>query len=281
MFSSIARELNEDLAGNELIVALSNSSEVTVSTSAIFKAIHCSHDVAGGILGSDIIFTRDFYEDLLMDIRAENRCLLTGSPGIGKSHFQLYYLARILNPTLFGPLPPDCYGCTDAPKIVIRQEGNSMTVYDIENRVAYKCGKNKSLLGCFDPKVTLYLYEPGELETGPYYFGHQLPILATMPPVFSHYEYFLKNGAALRYMPIFTGDELLAAGNYLLEKGCVPEDMTELYSPHEIKKRYDKFGGIFSNILPTSVDKLTSVHEETRLAVDDYVTNLVKCGRQI
>ena len=66
---------------------------------------------------------------LLSEIRKKKRSVLIGNPGIGKSFFQYYYLARILNPSLFGPLPPDCYGSTTPPKIVIRQEGTAaMTI---------------------------------------------------------------------------------------------------------------------------------------------------------
>ena len=68
-----------------------------------------------------------------------------------------------MNPKLFGPLPPDHNGYTDGPKIVIWQVGYKMTIYDVESRVAYRCGLDVSLLECFDPKVTLYLFKPGEL----------------------------------------------------------------------------------------------------------------------
>ena len=85
-----------------------------------------------------------------------------GNPGIGKSFFQYYYLARILNPSLFGPLPPDCYGSTTPPKIVIRQVGTAaMTIFDIANRKAERVdGCPGTLLDCFDPETSLYLMEP-------------------------------------------------------------------------------------------------------------------------
>ena len=63
-------------------------------------------------LGPQKLFVRQFYPDLLSEIRENKRSVLIGNPGIGKSFFQYYYLARILNPSLFGPLPPDCYGST-------------------------------------------------------------------------------------------------------------------------------------------------------------------------
>ena len=267
MFSSFARELIEDPAGNELLVALSKCTEETVPMSASLKAIHSDHNVVECIIGSDIIFTRDFYANLLVDIRLLRKCILIGNPGIGKSYFQLYYLARIMNPSVFGPLPSDSNGCTDAPRVVIRQEGSEMTIYDIENRVAYECDANKLLLKCFDPKVTLYLYEPGNLKTEPYFDGLRLPILATVSPDSSRYKEFSKNKATKLYMPTYTCDELLAAGDYLLKRGRVTDDMTELYSPDEIKKRYNDFGGIIRHALPDSVTILGDIYKKSELAV--------------
>jgi hypothetical protein len=70
-------------------------------------------------LGGNKLFVRDFYPRLLQEIRKKERAVLIGNPGIGKSFFQFYYLARLVNPEQFGPLPPDHLGSTDPPKIVI------------------------------------------------------------------------------------------------------------------------------------------------------------------
>ena len=84
------------------------------------------------------LFVRDFYDDLLAAIRNNKRSILVGNPGIGKSTFQFYYLARLLNPSKFKEtLPPDWNKSTAAPKVVIRQIGDDkMIIYDIENRKA-------------------------------------------------------------------------------------------------------------------------------------------------
>ena len=155
-----------------------------VSRSAKLKAIHYNYDTKSHEYSEEfaenIIFTRDFYEDLLIDIRLQKRCILTGNEGIGKRSFLQYYLARIMNPDLFGPLPPDCNGCTDAPKYVIWQVWDRMTVYDIENRRKHECDANKRYLICFNPMTTLYFVEPSANQSGAYYSGLELPILAVM-----------------------------------------------------------------------------------------------------
>jgi hypothetical protein len=144
------------------------------------RAIHCCTDLEEGTIGADILFIRDFYEDLLNLIRSVRNCVLIGNPGIGKSQFQFYYLARIMNPELFGGLTPDFNGCTDAPKLVIRQQSKTMTVYDVERAVAYECETNELLLECFDPKVTLYLFEPAESRDKPFWSGLKLPSLRSL-----------------------------------------------------------------------------------------------------
>ena len=147
-------------------------------------------------LGPQKLFVRQFYPDLLREVRANHRSVLIGNPGIGKSFFQYYYLARILNPSLFGPLPPDCYGSTSPPKIVIRQEGTAaMTIFDIANRQAeIVIGCPKRLLGCFDPETSLYLMEPGISVAEPFIGGLLIPTLATVSPNPAQYKEFCKNG---------------------------------------------------------------------------------------
>ena len=209
-------------------------------------------------LGPQKLFVRQFYPDLLSEIRENKRSVLIGNPGIGKSFFQYYYLARILNPSLFGPLPPDCYGSTTPPKIVIRQEGTAaMTIFDIANRQAeIVAGCPSTLLRCFDPETSLYLMEPEVSMAEPFIGGLFIPTLATVSPNPARYKEFCKNGGIAMYMPVFTLPELLAIGKYLLENEHVPELLQPEYSSEQITKRFHQFGGIFRHVLPVSLDYL-------------------------
>ena len=258
--------LNND--ESKLLVALSNCTEVKLSHG--MRAIHCGHNLANGIIGADIIFTRDFYEDLLHDIRLQFRCVLIGSPGIGKSIFQFYYLARIMNPKLFGDLSPDFDGCTDSPKLIVRQVGKTMTVYDIENRLAYKGKADKLLLECFDPKVTLYFYEPAEVKTEePFFFGLNLATLATVSPRDERYHEFRKNRGQPKYMPTYTLDELLTVGEYLLQQDSFPKSMITEFSKKSIIDRYVKYGGIIRHALPPNTDALELIRGLSAQAIID------------
>jgi hypothetical protein len=219
-------------------------------------------------LSPDMLFVRPFYPDLLMAIRKRKRAVLIGNPGIGKSFFQFYYLARIMNPSLFGPLPPDCYGSTAAPKIVIRQQGtSSMTVYDIENRKVDRISCNPRIFEIFDPETSLYLMEPGETVTEPFFAGLNIPTLATVSPMLARYKEFCKNGGLRLYMPVFTLPELLAIGQHLMSTGRVPDELLEAYSPASIQSRFETFGGILRHVLPLSLADLDDCILEQQEAV--------------
>ena len=219
---------------------------------------------------SNAIFVRSFYPDLLASIRSSKKCVLIGNPGIGKSFFQYYYMARIFNPSLWGPLPPDYDGSCDAPKIIVRQEGaNKMTVFDVENMVAelYR-GIDITLVSCFDPKTTLYLMEPVRALEEP--LACNLPTLATVSPNIRRYKEFCKNGAIMYYMPLFTLKELLSIGEYMVANDGRLSKNTELlaeFNQENIHKRYEEFGGIFRHVLPASLDYLDDVRLEKARAI--------------
>jgi hypothetical protein len=218
----------------------------------------------------DGIFVRDFYPALLEEIRSERKLVLIGNPGTGKSWFQYYYLARLLNPSLLGPLPPDCNESLAPPKIVIRQVGTSnMTIFDIENRTAENAiDVSGMLLECFEPESSLYLMEPGWSREEPHYEMLRIPTLATVAPDPVRYKQFLKNGGDDVYMPAFIEKELQAIGAYLLsKKGCVPPKLRHIYTPESISQRYKQFGGIIRHVLPSSPESLQRSESEQKQAI--------------
>lgn len=233
-------------------------------------------------LSPDKLFVRKFYPDLLEAIRKNKRSVLTGNPGIGKSFFQFYYFARIMNPSLFGPLPPDCYGSTAPPKIVIRQEGTSgMTIYDIANCKADRVsGNHADVLRCFDPETSLYLMEPGISVIEPY-LGIKIPTLTTVSPQLARYKEFCKNGGVKLYMPAFKLPELLAIGAHLLASGAVPEDLRAEYTPERIENRFEQFGGIMRHVLPVSLPYIDDCQKAQRVAITKCDTQALLVSEDI
>ena len=90
------------------------------------------------------------------------------------------------------PLSPDYFGSEAAPEVVIRQVGESeMEVWDIKGgKVMQYEGISRSLLQCFDPKKSIYLYEPGESNKGPLFAELSIPIMCSVSPDIRRYKEF-------------------------------------------------------------------------------------------
>ena len=88
----------------------------------------------GAYIAEESLFVRHFYNDLISLIfqfpqgvgdEMMPRYVLLGSPGIGKSVFQNYILARLVNPSLFEE-PPPCG--LQMINVVVRQAGDTIQV---------------------------------------------------------------------------------------------------------------------------------------------------------
>ena len=120
---------------------------ITMSESALDKACVKS--------SRQFIYARKFYPELLKSIREKDWVVLLSNPGTGKSMFQFYYLARLLNPSVFEEsLPCDSLGSSEVPEVVIRQVGtNKMQVYFVKAKEVHEVSLIQSrLFRCFDPK---------------------------------------------------------------------------------------------------------------------------------
>ena len=234
-------------------------------------------------VSSDLLFVRDFYPSLLEDIRKNDRAILLGNPGISKSFFHYYYLARIINTSLFGSLPIDCYGSTNPPEIVVRQIcGEEIQVYDIPNETVYKLHDTNDIFTSLkkDYQKSLYLMEPGtKVKIGPYLTD--VPTLITVSPDTSRYDEFQKNGGVYFYMPCYTEQELLTIGNYLRGNKDVnppipsrlPEGMDEEYTEESLKNRFKQFGGIIRHVLPLSTQNLDDTKAKQKQAIREVIEN--------
>ena len=168
--------------------------------------------------GRNIIYSRPDYPSLLEKIRSLESVVLTSNPGIGKSMFQFYYLVRISNPELLRtqPLPPDSWGSTEPPEVVIQQVGDDrMFIYFIKAQRVYRIGSNRNVFDCFDPKTTLYLHEPEASRSEPMWGRVYCSIRSTVPPDTIRYKQFIKNGGVKLYMPLPTKSDSLSMGEHL------------------------------------------------------------------
>lgn len=211
---------------------------------------------------ANVIFERKFYDDLLYSVRRVQRVALLSNPGVSKSVFHYYYLARLFNPRHFEALPPDCWGSTEIPHVVIRQISNkSMHVFFIREKLCFNAPCDYQTLHHFNPRTTIYLYEPGDSLQGPYYLQQTMPILATMSLNPVRYHEFCKNKGKKRFMPLYTEEELVAIAGFTRSRGG---DVTD----EVVRQRFKEFGGIIRHILFSDEDDL----DEVRLAVEEAIT---------
>ena len=206
--------------------------------------------------GPSVLFIRNFYESLFTKIRSLKRCVLIGNPRLGKSIFHFYYLSRIFNPDLFGPLPPNH---VDSAKVefVIRQVGaNDVEIYDVATKEVLHSPNCliRSLFDSklFDPLTTVYLFEPDKYKGEPVRDGAlQYQVLATVSPDESRYKEFCKiYGTRKLYFPCWSLEDLKSARRYLWDHNYLPN--TKFFSEESIEDRYERFGGIFQHVFANS-----------------------------
>ena|SRR3989338_1032379 len=141
-------------------------------------------------------------------------------------------------------------GSDDPPQAIIRQVGESrMCIYLRDQELAFTTRQgDDTFLEYFDPQKVWYLYEPKKTKIEPEQVA--LPTTMSASPDVSRYKEFKKNGGGKIYMPLWKKEELCSAGEYLLNKGYVPNNLKKEYTREKIIARYDQFGGIIRHVLP-------------------------------
>ena len=146
-------------------------------------------------IGPNILFVRRCYAKLFEHLRARQKAVLLGNPGISKSKFHAYMLYRYLQSDIT-PLPPNHLESIAPPQVIIRQIGYSeMQLMFLEDCLAFTTYPAHPVISPFSPATTEYLYEPGpNVRCEPFYSGLTLSTKATCAPDESQYKEFCKNG---------------------------------------------------------------------------------------
>ena len=250
----------------QFVKALSNCTVSQLDSGLQLITLPLETDFPGVLLKSSsrFLYCRSFYPELLKSIRFRPCTVLLSNPGTGKSMFQWYYLARLLNPDAFKDALT-----IDLPEVVIRQVGDiDMDIYFIKAKVVQTVDIHQKVLECFDPATTLYFFEPGGSKREPMWEKTRMSILATCSPELSRYKEFCKNGARKLYMPLFMEGELLAIGRHMREQPDFPAELSDLYSDDNIHQRYIEYGGIIRHVLPDSADKLMEIRADKNNAFE-------------
>lgn len=215
---------------------------------------------------------------LLQAIRDKLHVALVGNPGIGKSVFQQYYLARVFNEKLYGPLPADYFGNTALPEVVVRQIGANRTeLYFVpERKFAVMRDSPNLLLGAFEPQRTIFLFEPGKDICEPEWYP-EIPTSAYVSPNISRYKEFVKRGAEMLYNPVWDLDEILSVARVMRSEPSFPDEMRGLYEDTEVEKRFNEFGGILRYCLPQRPSVLMDARERQKNALREAgKSNLIR-----
>ena len=170
------------------------------------------------------------------------------------------YLVYMLYRYISGDsLNPDSFGSTAAPEVAIRQVGESVVeVWDIkQGQVMYCVNSSPLLLRCFDPKKSIYLYEPEGSSKEPNFGGLMIPTVCTSPPDASTFKQFVKNGAVKLYMPTWTLPELQAVRTFITDHSPGRMPLTE----DDIAVRFHEFGGIFRHVFAPNSDYIKGEQE--------------------
>jgi hypothetical protein len=159
---------------------------------------------------------------------------------------------------------PDSFGRTNVPEVVLRKIGNNIIqIWNIQEGKVVVCSDHfHELLGSFDPKKSLYLYEPGSSLKGSHYEELSIPTMCSVSPDERRYKEFYKNGAAKLYMPSWTLPELQAIRNFAKERH--PDQIW--LSEQDTYDRFNEFGGIFRHIFSRNIGL---VREDQKRAIED------------
>lgn len=220
------------------------------------------------LIKSEYLLIRQEFPQLLEQIRENKKSLLSGRPDVGKSFFQFYYLARILNPKLLDELPPDCFGSTKAPTVIIRQLGKTkLSFLLIQDNLAFDITNFSSMnlvniLDCFDVKNTLFWYEPGEEDSVEFSFeGIKTPTLATITKN-ENLKKIIKNEGKMTLMPGYSKDELdsiieFLAGQHYLSKPS-EDNIIKKENDNELNKE-EKLDYLLNDIHEYIIDDLLEI----------------------
>ena len=180
--------------------------------------------------------------------------MIVGNPGLGKSMYQYYIIASLVNPALFGRRIN-----TYPYKVIVRQVGNShMIVMILETCEAFITFKVESeLLHYLDKATTLYLFEPDLTKSQEPFNVMNMKLVGTVSPNDGRYKELMKiPGALMFYFPLWKKDELLTLADYIVSTCKLTKPLQTFYSREQTKLRYDEFSGVLRNVLPDSPEKL-------------------------
>ena len=141
--------------------------------------------------------------------------MISGTPGIGKSYFGLYVLARIVNQGIKNVY----YQCKSGCYIL-----NNQLITKVSNPVFFQDSLDEAPAGAW------YIVDGVE----PYFRNHIITLLITSPRRSTWHTFRKHFLASMYYVPVWTLDEL---------QMCRPLIYSDYVTEEEVNTRFDKWGG--------------------------------------
>ena len=211
----------------------------------------------------DRFFVLPWYTKLLscFDFDNQPRFILVGNPGIGKSLYQFYIVARLLRSDLFDVLPSPFKSI----KVVARQRGReSLVIYDLEKEIEINYGESEQLqfsniLKGLKQEESLYLFDADQTKAGPYSSGIEMRTICTLSPDEDRYKEYVKDdperlGATILYFPVWSEGEIDLVAKYLSQRFFEGSDERKKFLI-DVEQRFQRFGGVFRHIFQVNPQK--------------------------
>lgn len=194
------------------------------------------------------LYLRKFYPDLLNCLLKIRYSVLTGNPGISKSWFHWYILYQMVNKNVVRSF--------EVPKLIVRQIAQEQLVFIFpHSRMAYSTNFVSAGLSFLAQNIqhdaVLVLVEPDDSKKEPRMVGMQT--ILTCSPDQRCYKEFQKRGAAMRFMPVWSLDELKLVGAHI-RRHTNDEYHQKVLTPESIADRYYQFGGIIRHVIVVNED---------------------------
>jgi hypothetical protein len=226
--------------------------------------------------GSRHVFIRESYRDIckaLLKIQSDSpsrnmKYLITGTPGIGKSHFAFYLLHHLLAEPGNSVLYQNCHVSKNYSVVLKRKDGND---YSIQH---YRGSDIKQV--DYLNHVSWYIFD-GWHTHGPLPQHCDAPTIVISSPNYSQYKEYCQDNPVKLYMPPWTWEEIERLITVLQANG-------ETVNKQNAEKAFGFWGGVVREVLSPNVDKrkevLDGVIESAQLQsnVDSMVQFVQACG---
>jgi len=226
-------------------------------------------------IADDVLFVREDDFALLQIARSKDDLVITGSPGVSKSWFQLRFLLLTWNPQVYfelsgeKELPLDWRGSREAAGQIVLMKGGvkeQRLVNVTSGSQSTMVARNRAEVLDINTEDTTVLFEPGHSLEGISSSGFKHFIITASPDRIRYIQ-FLREWANLVVYPCWTVGELLIVMD--LVEPSLSKTKEGLYSEEEAANRIRRLGFCIRYFLAQSRAGIKELERQQDLALAD------------